>query len=116
MNQQDSTPMTGLDQMVSDDQLQILKAIIPYVSPHGQRFLSIYSKVRELHNTMNLMPNQGEEMRIGGSDSASSLQPLDILNEIRPFCSKSAQQNIDQVIQIFAMLQMAELFQDPDHL
>lgn len=116
MNQQDNTPMTGLDQMVSSDWLQIIKAVIPYVSPNGQRFLSIYSKVQELHNTINLMPNQGGDMRICGSDADASMQPLDILNEIRPFCSKSAQQNIDQVIQIFAMLQMAELFQDPDHL
>ena len=39
-----NTPMTDLDQMVSDDQIQILKAAIPYVSPSGQRLLSVYSK------------------------------------------------------------------------
>lgn len=116
MSQQGPTPMTDLDQMVSDDQLQILKAIIPYVSPHGQRFLSLYSKVRELHNTMNLLPKQNSDMRICGSDSDAAMPPLDILNEIRPFCSESAQKQIDQVIQIFAMLQMAELFQDSDNI
>lgn len=112
MSQQTTTPMTDLDQMVSDDQLQILKAIIPYASPNGQRLLSIYSKIQELRNTMALWPRRDSDMRICGSDTDTSMPPLEILNEIRPFCSESAQQRIDQVIQIYAMLQMAELFQD----
>ncbi len=112
MNQQEPIPMTGLDQMVSDDHLQILKAIIPYVSPNGQRILSIYSKAQELQNTIRLQPQQEGDMRICGSGAEVSMDPLDILSEIRPFCGESAQKNIDQIIQIAAMLQMAELLQD----
>lgn len=112
MNQQETTPMTDLDQMVSDDQIQILKAAIPYVPSSGQRLLSIYSKVRELQNTLTLFPQQNSDMRICGSDT--EMQPLDILTEIRPFCSGPTQGHIDQIIQMFAMLQMLELFQDPE--
>lgn len=115
MSQQENTPMTDLDQMVSDDRIQILKAAIPYVSPNGQRILSIYSKVQELQNTIRLLPKDNGDMRICGSDAEASMPPLEILNEIRPFCSESVQKNIDQIIQIFAMLQMAELFQGPDY-
>ena len=42
------------------------------------------------------------------------MQPMDLLNEIRPFCSGQTQERIDQVIQMFAMLQMIELFQEQD--
>lgn len=113
MNQQETTPMTDLDQMVSDDQIQILKAAIPYVSAPGQRLLSVYSKVRELQNTLTLFPQSNSDMRICGSNAEA--QPLDILNEIRPFCSGPAQERIDQIIQMFAMLQMIELFQDSEN-
>ncbi len=113
MDQQKNTPMTDLDQMVSDDQIQILKAAIPYVSSSGQRLLSIYSKVRELQNTLTLFPQKNADMRICGTNA--DMQPLDILNEIRPFCSGPAQERIDQIIQMFAMLQMLELFQDSEN-
>ena len=36
MNEQDSVKMTPLDQMIAEDQLQILKAAIPYASPNVQ--------------------------------------------------------------------------------
>lgn len=104
--------MTDLDQMVSDDQIQILKAAIPYVPSSGQRLLSIYSKVRELQNTLTLFPQENSDMRICGSDA--EMQPLDILNEIRPFCSGPTQEHIDQIIQMFAVMQILELFQDPE--
>jgi hypothetical protein len=107
-----NTPMTDLDQMVSDDQIQILKAAIPYVSPSGQRLLSVYSKMRELQNTLTLFPQENSQMRICGTDA--QMQPMDLLNEIRPFCSGQTQERIDQVIQMFAMLQMIELFQEQD--
>lgn len=112
MDQQKTTPMTDLDQMVSDDQIQILKAAIPYVSSSGQRLLSIYSKARELQNTLTLFPQEKADMRICGTNTQS--QPLDILNEIRPFCSGAAQERIDQIIQILAMIQMLELFQEQE--
>lgn len=114
MDQQESTPMTDLDQMVSDDQLQMLKAAIPYVSPSGQRFLSVYSKIRELQNTLALFPQRNSDMGICGTGTEPHMQPLDILNEIRPFCSNAAQARIDQMTQVFAMLQMAELFQNSE--
>ena len=98
-----NTPMTDLDQMVSDDQIQILKAAIPYVSPSG---------MRELQNTLTLFPQENSQMRICGTDA--QMQPMDLLNEIRPFCSGQTQERIDQVIQMFAMLQMIELFQEQD--
>lgn len=107
-----NTPMTDLDQMVSDDQIQILKAAIPYVSSSGQRLLSVYSKMRELQNTLTLFPQENSQMRICGTDA--QMQPMDLLNEIRPFCSGQTQERIDQIIQMFAMLQMIELFQEQD--
>ena len=39
---------TKFDQLISDDQSQMLKAFIPYLSPRGQQLLSVFTKTREL--------------------------------------------------------------------
>ena len=35
---------TKFDQLISDDQSQMLKAFIPYLSPRGQQLLSVFTK------------------------------------------------------------------------
>ena len=52
--EQEPIARTALDEMVESDQNQMLKAMIPYLPSSGQRFLSVYTKVRELQNTMSL--------------------------------------------------------------
>ena len=54
--EQEPIARTALDEMVESDQDQMLKAMIPYLPSSGQRFLSVYTKVRELRNTMSLFP------------------------------------------------------------
>ena len=51
---QESISQTALDQMVSNDRGQLLKAAVPYLSPQGQRMISIFSKLQELRNTIAL--------------------------------------------------------------
>lgn len=37
-------PQTVLDEIVTDDNRQMLKAFIPYLPFRGQQFLSVYTK------------------------------------------------------------------------
>ena len=46
--EQDFIARTALDEMVESDRNQMLKAMIPYLPPSGQRFLSMYAKPRSL--------------------------------------------------------------------
>ena len=47
-------PQTVLDEIVTDDNRQMLKAFIPYLPFRGQQFLSVYTKASELINTLSL--------------------------------------------------------------
>lgn len=49
---------TRFDQLVSDDQSQMLKAFIPYLPPRSQQVLSVFTKARELSNTMASVSGQ----------------------------------------------------------
>ena len=57
---QEFISQTALDQMVSNDQAQMLKAAIPYLPPRGQQVISIYTKVQELSNALALFSPAGQ--------------------------------------------------------
>ena len=50
----DQVAQTLLDQMVSSDQGQMIKAAIPYLPPKGQQIFSIYEKAAEFLNTVSI--------------------------------------------------------------
>ena len=76
---------TLLDQMVSSDRGQMIKAAIPYLPPKGQQIFSVYEKAVEFINTVSVFSK-----RSSGSDlcamSMPAQNPVDIVNDIRSFC------------------------------
>ena len=94
---------TDLDEMVTDDNRQMLKAFIPYLPFRGQQFLSVYTKASELINTLSLFSDSCKDMEICSSDVSD---PLEMLEEIRPFTYGQSRQKLDQVTNMLAMLQI----------
>ena len=92
---------TRFDQLVSDDQSQMLKAFIPYLPPRSQQVLSVFTKARELSNTM-----APPEMQICASPSAS---PSDLLDDIRKFSYGRSREQIDQISNFLVMLQLMQV-------
>ncbi len=112
MNEDNFLKMTDFDRLVSSEPIQIMKAMIPYAPPQGQRFLSLYSKAMELRNTLNAFQRGNPEMSICSSPRQSNQEPMEMLNSIRDYCSPATRQKMDECMNMFAMLQMLELFQD----
>ena len=77
--EQEPIARTALDEMVESDQDQMLKAMIPYLPSSGQRFLSVYTKVRELRNTMSLFQSSRrtdrKSTRLNSSHRSQSRMP-----------------------------------------
>ena len=105
---------TLLDQMVSSDRGQLIKAAIPYLPPKGQQIFSVYEKAAELLNTVSIF---------GRSDSESSLSamsipaqdPMDMINDIRSFCYGPSRDKLNQMVNMMAMVQMLQLMKQPDN-
>ena len=110
MSQEHNIPMTALDEMVSDNNLQILKASLPYMSANGQKFLSLFTKFLELKHTMDLFSCQNGDLTACEIPSAQAADPMSMLNDIRRFCGPKTQGNIDQLINMVVMIQMLEIF------
>ena len=107
---QEFLSQTALDQMVSDDRFQMLKAAVPYLPPAGQQLLSVYAKAQELQNTLALFSPRRRGMQIC---AAPSSDPMDMLRGLRRFAGNRNREMLDQMTNLFVMLQMAEIMQEP---
>lgn len=109
---QDYISQTPLDQMVSTDRDQLLKAAIPYLPPKGRQILSIYEKSMELLHTVSVFGSPGRSAELSAM-SLPSRDPVEMLSEIRSFCYGTSKEKLDQILNMMAMLQMLQLMNSP---
>ena len=83
MENLEGVSMTELDALVSDNKMQMLKAALPYISATQQQVLSIYVKVLELNNTIQLVHKE-ESRKVGiCSVSEQKRNTTEMLNTIK---------------------------------
>ena len=75
---------TLLDQMVSSDRGQMIKAAIPYLPPKGQQIFSVYEKAVEFINTVSVFSKRS-----------------------------SGRDKLNQMVNMMAMVQMLQLMNQP---
>ena len=109
--EQDYIAKTALDEMVESDRDQMLKAMVPYLPPSGQQFLSMYSKTQELMNTMSLFRNRKKSADLQAA-SLSGIDPLEMLQDIRKCCSGESRRQIDQITNLMATIQMLQIMNE----
>ncbi|MGL5437372.1 MAG: hypothetical protein ACRDBO_18660 [Lachnospiraceae bacterium] len=97
--------LTDFDYMVSDPQLQMVKAAIPYLQIPQQRAISTLVKVMEVRRTMTLF--QEEEVSAMGINQTASRKssPQDILQVIKPYAGPREREMIDTLENIQLMIQ-----------
>ena len=103
---------TEFDDLVSESQLLMMKAAIPYVSGDEQRMLSLFVKLRELMNTIQLLQAPSEEGLSICSVEEEQSTPLHMLEAIKPYGKENEQSFIDVLINF---LQASNLYKDYSH-
>lgn len=104
------TNMTPLDQMVCQDHLQMLKAAIPYLPRNNQKFLSIYAKLMELSHTVSYY--QQPQPEIAKMEASPSVQPMEMLQELRKYMSGPTKSKIDQLLFACNTIQLMQMYQE----
>lgn len=110
----DHIAQTLLDQMVSSDRGQLIKAAIPYLPPKGQQIFSVYEKAAELLNTVSIFCRSGSESSLSAM-SIPAQDPMDMINDIRSFCYGPSRDKLNQMVNMMAMVQMLQLMKQPDN-
>ena len=78
MNEEHTSPMTPLDQMLAQDSLQMLKAAVPYFPAGAQRIFALYAKMMELSHTITMFSGGPAELTMMSEQPRSS-QPRILL-------------------------------------
>lgn len=110
MEETERLKMTALDSQVSSSHLQMMKAMIPYVHTSGQVFLAIFVKFLEFKNTIDFFTGNGEQLGMC-SLNAQSDDPLDMLNDIREYCTDEEREMMDTMLNLFQGMRMYQMFQ-----
>lgn len=106
-------PMTPLDCIVSDDQMQMLKTILPYLPPAQAKLLAILTKWQELTRVLEMYPDQTDTLQA----MSMSFKPPDetqLLDELKLYGGKKGKQLADGVTQMLDMFQLISLMQVMD--
>lgn len=99
-----------LDEMVSEDSVQLLKAALPYIPSSRQPVISVFAKFLELQNTIRLFHTSPGTMQICARNQEKS-NPLEMLSACSKACHGPVKEQIDSMINTFAMMQMLEFSQ-----
>lgn len=102
--EQETISQTALDQLVSSEQSQILKAMIPYISVQSQQVLAIYAKVLELQNTFGLFRGAKKDMQMCSMKTSSD--PVEMLEDIRKFSYGNSRRQLDQIKDMLVMMEL----------
>lgn len=97
--------LTDFDYLITDPQLQMVKAAIPYLQLPQQRAISAFVKMMEVRRTMNLF--QGEEVSAMGINpqAQGNVSPQEILQAIKPYAGPRERNMIDTLENIQLMIQ-----------
>ena len=105
---QELISQTALDQMVSSDQTQLIKAAVPY-PPSARQIISLYTKLEELSNTMALFSSERADMQICENTAAD---PVEMLQDIRRFSYGKSRQKVDQLTNMLILVQMLQILNE----
>lgn len=106
-------PMTPLDRIVSDDHMQMLKTILPYLPPTQAKLLAVLTKWQELTRVLEMYPGQPDTLQA----MSTSFKPPDeaeLLNELKLYGGEQGKQLADSVSQMVDMFQLITLMQSMD--
>lgn len=107
MDNEQNLQMTSFDSMVQSRQMQMLKAAIPYINPSQQKMMSVYIKYLELQRTMDIFDNPETSVQMCAV-SDDNEAPMQMLNDIKVFCTDEEKENIDMMLNFFQMFSTYE--------
>ena len=108
------TPTT-FDIETQSRNIQILKTVIPYVNSSSQKNFALMVKFLELRNVASLFNEEPVSLSMCSTDDPSEKR-MQLLNDIKKFCTPAEQDSIDMMLTAFKMFSSYVMFMHtPDY-
>lgn len=98
---------TAFDEKAQNKDLQILKTALPYMRGSRQKEILTLIKAIELKKSIDLIDSDDTSLSICSSENPME-NTLNMLGDIRQFCSEQEQEHIDMILNIFSMFSTYE--------
>ncbi|MBO5092863.1 MAG: hypothetical protein J6C33_00725 [Lachnospiraceae bacterium] len=117
MDEKERDNVAVFDTLFTNNQIQIMKVLLPCFDRPMQKYLAIYIKYQELQYTLSYFKNHPYHICSASEDSKTQLRT--ILPALLPYCNDSQKQIVKQLEQVFSsletyqeMMDMMELMKD----
>ena len=104
MEKRPPLPMTQLDMLVTTQELQMMKLMLPYIPSSYRGILAIYLKFTEFQNTLRLFKSSGGASSEDIMKSRDIHSPADILEDLRPFMNPGDMDSFDMMMNAMNMM------------
>lgn len=104
MEKRPPLPMTQLDMLVTTQELQMMKLMLPYIPSSYRSMLAIYLKFTEFQNTLRLFKGSGGRYSEDIIKSRDIHSPADILEDLRPFMNPGDMESFDMMMNTMNMM------------
>lgn len=99
---------TAFDLQTQSHDLQIIKAMIPYLDSRRQRFFAMFVKYQELQRTMKSFPENA--MTIQSLESVNPQERMrQMIADISEQCNSHERENIDMLLGMFQILSTSDI-------
>ena len=98
---------TAFDEKTQSNDLQILKTALPYMRGSHQKEILTLIKSMELKKSIDLIDSDDTSLSICSTDNPME-NTLNMLSDIRQFCSEKEQEHIDMIMNLFSMFSTYE--------
>lgn len=105
---EDSSNVMAFDALYTNNQIQKLKVLLPYIEPSMQKNMAIYIKYMELKYTIDLFRRHPFHV-CSSSEKKDRPDMKKICCELKPYCTEA---EVKQVEQMESMFQTMEMYQE----
>lgn len=104
----ESSNVMAFDALYTNNQIQKLKVLLPYIEPSMQKNMAIYIKYMELKYTMDMFRKHPFHIcSVPNEDKKPDLKKL--CRELKPYCTEA---EVRQLEQMEGMFQTMEMYQE----
>ncbi|MCM1087769.1 MAG: hypothetical protein NC419_06405 [Muribaculaceae bacterium] len=105
---EDSSNVMAFDALYTNNQIQKLKVILPYIDPSMQKNMAVYIKYMELKYTMELCKRHPFHI-CSAPDTKQHPDFKKLCRELKVYCTEN---EVKQLEQMESMLQTMEMYQE----
>ncbi len=105
MDSNERSKITAFDTLFSDNHIQMLKVILPYMDNQTQKSMAVYIKFLELNYTLRFYKKRPYSL-CGVVRQEPQRDFMTMCTELLPFCSKEEKRQIEQIRSIMQNMDM----------